>query len=200
MLNGRCHVSPVSGSYRRRAARIRDVGANTIAYSRIVDSSHLISPNLPLWPGGSQIEMETVASFDTDGNYLRRFSIGEHSANHMNAPNSFHEVGFGINGYPPGSLVVSAVVIDAREQSAAYVDYQLNVDGILEWESLHGSIADGTVVIMFTGRLDRWSDQEAFLNEDAHGGLQYPWFQPIDYGVSDRRVRRCRCGNRYAWG
>lgn len=151
---------------------------HTITYSRIVDLSHVISPDIPLWPGDPPVEMETVASFDSDGYHLRRFSIGEHSATHMNAPNSFHEGGVGIDAYMPESLVLPAVVIDVREQSAADADYQLSIDDILEWESLHGRIADGTLVIMFTGWQDKWSDPLAFFNEDADGGMHFPGFSP----------------------
>ena len=91
---------------------------HTISYSRIVDLSHVITPDIPLWPGDPPVEMETVASFDTDGYHLRRFSIGEHSATHMNAPNSFHEGGVGIDAYPPESLVVPAKPITGRPELA----------------------------------------------------------------------------------
>ena len=61
----------------------------TIAYSRVVDLSHIVSPKIPLWPGDPHVVFTVVATMAKDGYYLRKFSIGEHSATHMNAPNSF---------------------------------------------------------------------------------------------------------------
>src|SRR5690625_3510115 len=151
---------------------------NTITFSRVIDLSHVITEDIPLWPGDPPVEFETVAAFDPDGYHLRRFSIGEHSATHMNAPNSFHEGGVGIDAYPPESLVLPAVVIDVREQSAADADYQLSVDDVLEWEELHGRIAEGALVIMFTGWQDKWDDPAAFFNEDEDGGMHFPGFSP----------------------
>lgn len=60
-----------------------------IHYSRIVDLSHVITPSIPLWPGDPAVTFEVWASQEQDGYYLRRFSLGEHSATHMNAPIRF---------------------------------------------------------------------------------------------------------------
>lgn len=68
-------------------------GKKTITCSRVMDLSHVIDMNIPLWPGDPPVEFEPVAEFATHGYYLRRFSIGEHSATHMNASNSFVEGG-----------------------------------------------------------------------------------------------------------
>ncbi len=163
---------------------------HTITYSKIVDLTHVISPDIPLWPGDPPVEMESVATFDTDGYHLRRFSIGEHSATHMNAPNSFHEDGVGIDAYTPESLVVKAVVIDVREQAAADADYQLAVADVLAWEELHGPVDRGSLVIMFTGWQDKWSDPVAFFGEDADGGMHFPGFSPAvtAFLLNDRAV------------
>ena len=64
-------------------------GAKTITYSRVIDLQHVVSPDIPLWPGDPKVVFKTVATMKKDGYYLRSFTIGEHSATHMNAPNSF---------------------------------------------------------------------------------------------------------------
>src|SRR5690606_13973649 len=80
-------------------------GMQHIKFRKVIDLSHVITPNIPLWPGDPAVEFTPVANFDTDGYYLRSFRIGEHSATHMNAPNSFHADGIGIDQYEPESLV-----------------------------------------------------------------------------------------------
>jgi kynurenine formamidase len=151
--------------------------AKTIGYSRVVDLSHVISPRIPLWPGDPKVVFKVVATMKKDGYYLRSFTIGEHSATHMNAPNSFVSGNTeAITSYPPEQRVVPAVVIDARAQSAANADYQLTKQDVLNWEAKHGTIAPGSFVIMFTGWQDKWSDPKAFINQDAKGNLHFPGF------------------------
>ena len=48
---------------------------------------------MPIWPGDPAVVFTNVATFPNDGYFLRNFSMGEHSATHMNAPNSFHADG-----------------------------------------------------------------------------------------------------------
>lgn len=162
----------------------------TITYSRVIDLSHVIDTTIPLWPGDPPVELEPVAEFDPDGYYLRRFSMGEHSATHMNAPNSFHEGGAGIDAYAPESLVVPVVVVDVRRQSGADADYEVSVDDIISWEAEHGAVPEGSVVIAFTGWQAKWNDPKAFFNEDADGGLHFPGFagDATAFLLSERHV------------
>ncbi|MBD2387302.1 cyclase family protein [Cylindrospermum sp. FACHB-282] len=94
----------------------------TIYYSRVIHLSHIIDTGIPQWPGDSPVEFSSVAEIPKDGYYLRRFSLGEHSATHINAPNSFDNSGIGIDQYPAQSLVVPAVVIDIRPAAAVNFD------------------------------------------------------------------------------
>lgn len=149
---------------------------HSITYSRVVDLSHVISPEIPLWPGDPAVEFKTVAEIDKDGYYLRSFTIGEHSATHMNAPGSFHAGGAGIDGYPAESLVVPAVVVDIADKAAANADYAATVADIAAWEAKNGRIPAGSVVLLSTGWAKKWGDPKAFLNVDADGKLHFPGF------------------------
>ena len=148
-----------------------------LAYSRVVDLTHVISPSIPLWPGDPHVVLEVVATMKKDGYYLRSFTIGEHSATHMNAPNSFISGNTEpITSYPAEQRVVPAVVIDIRHKASNDADYQLTKDDVLAWEKEHGKIAPGAFVILLTGWEDRWSDPKAFINQDAKGRLHFPGF------------------------
>ena len=166
-------------------------GARTIAYSRVLDLSHVISPKIPLWPGDPKVVFKTVATMKKDGYYLRSFTIGEHSATHMNAPNSFVSGNTRANtSYTPEQRVVPAAVIDVRGKAAADADYQLTKQDVLDWEAQHGTLAPDTFVIMLTGWEDKWGDPKAFINQDAKGNLHFPGFAPATskWLVSDRRI------------
>jgi len=162
----------------------------TITIRRVVYLSQVINPEIPLWPGDPPVEFETIAELEKDGYYLRRFSLGEHSATHMNAPNSFYSQGISIDQYPAESLIAKAVVIDIRQQVAANPDYALTLSDVLAWEQLYGQIPQGSMVLLFTGWQSKWSDKTAFLNPDATGVLHFPGFgsEATHFLLSERQI------------
>jgi len=147
-----------------------------ITYSRVIHLSHVINRHIPLWPGDPPVEFTTVAEIPDDGYYLRRFSMGEHSATHINAPNSFYTDGAGIDEYPAESLIVPAVVIDICTAAADNSDYALTIADILAWEEEYGEITSGSVVLLYTGWQGKWGDKRAFFNQDVQGVMHFPGF------------------------
>ncbi|MCU0545458.1 MAG: cyclase family protein [Oscillatoriaceae cyanobacterium Prado104] len=148
----------------------------TIAYTKIVDLTQTIHPNIPIWPDDPPVEFETVSQIETSGYYLRKFSMGEHSGTHINAPNSFDTAGTGIDTYAPQSLVSGAIVIDIRDRAFANPDYTLTIDDVLNWEQQHERIASGNLVLLYTGWQEKWSDAKAFFNRDDRGICHFPGF------------------------
>jgi kynurenine formamidase len=163
---------------------------NTINYSRIIHLSHVIDTDIPQWSGDPPVEFTTVAELPQDGYYLRRFSLGEHSATHMNAPKSFHHFGVGIDQYPAHSLVALAVVIDIREATAVNPDYALTIANILAWEEQYGEIPAGNIVLLNTGWQEKWFDKNAFLNEDVQGIMHFPGFgsDATQFLINERQI------------
>ncbi|PID56696.1 cyclase [candidate division KSB3 bacterium] len=149
---------------------------NTIRFSRVIDLSHVIDVNIPVWPGDPPVAFETVADLQNDGYYLRSFSLGEHAATHLNAPNCFHEEGVGIDDYSAESLVVPAIVIDIRRQAAANPDYALTQNDVLTWEEQHGPIPAGSLVLLYTGWQEKWNTPADFFHQDETGGMHFPGF------------------------
>ncbi|WGV26149.1 cyclase family protein [Halotia branconii] len=163
---------------------------HTITYSRVIHLSHIIDQSVPQWPGDPSIEFDTVAELSQDGYYLRRFSLGEHSATHINAPNSFHSYGVGIDQYSPQSLVVPAIVIDICETTTIYPDYALTIADILAWEEEYGTISSGSVVLLNTGWQNKWWDEDAFFNRDTQGIMHFPGFNSdaTQFLVDERQI------------
>jgi kynurenine formamidase len=148
----------------------------TISYKKIVDLTHSIHPNIPIWSGDPATEFATVSQIEKDGYFLRKFSMGEHSGTHMNAPNSFYSGGASIDGYPPQSLVVPAIAIDIRDKSLVNADYTLTIDDVLNWEQQHRFIEPGNIIILYTGWQEKWDDEGAFFNRDDRGICHFPGF------------------------
>ena len=148
----------------------------TIAYRDIIDLSHTIHPNIPIWPGDPPTEFETVSEIDKNGYFLRKFSIGEHSGTHINAPNSFYAAGASVDSYAPQSLVSPGIAIDICEQCLANPDYTLTIDDILHWERQHRVIEPENLVLLYTGWQAKWNDEQAFFNRDDGGICHFPGF------------------------
>jgi len=165
--------------------------ASTISYSRVIELSQTISPDMPLWPGDPEVVFDVVATMDKDGYYLRGFTIGEHSATHMNAPNSFvADSTEAITSYTAEERVVPAVVIDASAECATNADYELTRQDVLDWEAENGEIEPGSVVLMLTGWEDKWDDPKAFMNLDASGNPHFPGFAgaTTEWLLSERQI------------
>ena len=144
-----------------------------IQFERIVDLSHLITPHIPVWPNDPPIAFAPQASLQEDGYYLRSFSMGEHSATHMNAPNSFFARAMGIDGYQPESLVRPAVVIDVQGRAHDNPDHVISIQDIERWEAAYGAIETGSIVLFHTGWQSRWGQPGRFFNGDDQG-LHFP--------------------------
>jgi kynurenine formamidase/alkylation response protein AidB-like acyl-CoA dehydrogenase len=149
---------------------------NLISYSTAIHLSHVIDPNIPQWEKDPSVEFETVADWKKDGYYLRRFSMGEHSATHINAPISFYCNGAGIDEYPANSMVLPAVVIDICSSVAVNPDYMLSIADIEAWEDQYGKIPDKCLVLLRTGWQEKWNDKKAFFNKDVRGAMHFPGF------------------------
>ena len=152
----------------------------TLRYSRIISLSQPLHPAMPQWPGDPPLEWQPAAARETDGYFLRRFAMGEHSGTHANAPAAFHPGGIGIDAYPPESLIAPAVVIEVRAAAAANPDYALTVADLLAWERRQGTIPAGSVVLLSTGWADKWDNPAAYLGIAEtgmeSGGLHFPGF------------------------
>lgn len=149
---------------------------HTITFSRVIHLSHIIDTDIPQWPGDPPVEFTSFAQLQDDGYYLRRFSLGEHSATHMNAPNSFYPTGMSIDQYSASSLIVPAVVIDICAAAAKNHDYHLTITDVLNWEAQHGKIPVRNMVLLYTGWQAKWADTTAFFNQDEQGIMHFPGF------------------------
>ena len=145
-------------------------------HSTIVDLTHPLSAQMPLWPGDPPPEFTNWANIDHDGYYLRRFSLSEHAGTHLTAPASFYPGGKTVDEYPAEELVKPAVVIDVRQHCRANPDYALTVADLTAWESRHHPVPADSVVLLFTGWADHWGSPQDYLGADQNGRLHFPGF------------------------
>ena len=78
------------------------------------------------------------------------------------------------------------MVIDVAGSAASNPDYRLTADDVRAWESRHGTIAPGTIVLLRTGWGARWPDRKTYFGDDTPGATDNLHFP--SYGADAARL------------
>jgi kynurenine formamidase len=71
------------------------------------------------------------------------------------------------------------VVIDVASQAAGNADYRLTPEDVRAWEAAHGTIPNGSIVLLHTGWGKRYGNRKAYFGDDTPGAtnnLHFPSF------------------------
>jgi kynurenine formamidase len=170
-----------------------DVGAFDI-----VDLTHTLGAETVFWPANppERFELTRLAFGETeDGGFYaaNRFCSAEHGGTHLDAPLHFAREGDSTDRVALERLVAPAAVIDASARAAGDRDYRLSAADVLAFESRHGRIAPGTIVLLRTGWSRYWPNVKDYLGDDTPGDasrLSFPSFgeEAVRLLVEERRV------------
>ena len=69
-------------------------------------------------------------------------------------------------------------------------DYRLRVDDLVAWESAHGRIPDGAIVLVRTGWGRFWPDKAHYLGSDKPGDTAHLHFPGISRGAAEWLARQ----------
>jgi len=153
--------------------------------TRILDLTYPLNDKLVPWPGDTRwFEASDNATFAKDGFFTRSFWTLEHCGTHLDAPIHFAPGQASVDQIPAQHFFGPAVVLDVQAQGAADPDYQAPVALLDQWESRHGTIARGAIVLLRTGWASRWPDAQRYRNQDPSGKMHFP-------GFSLSAVHRC---------
>ena len=147
---------------------------------RLISLSHVNDPGrTSVYPGDPPPRLETVASLDRDGFYLRSVYMGEHTGTHWGVPGHFTEGGLLADEMVPEDLFRPVVRVDVRAACAADPGYAVSVGDLEGWEERHGRIPDESVVVIHTGWEERFGT-ESFLPHPGFSPEAVAWL--IDSG------------------
>jgi kynurenine formamidase len=144
----------------------------------VLDLTHTMTPDTPVWPGNEPFQVETVKDYATDGFYAQGLTFWEHTGTHLDAPAHFVEGADTAEFVPVANFVAPLVVIDISDRVGSDEDTSLTVDDIAAWEEVNGPIPEGAFVAMHSGWAARIGEPESFVNMDAEGIMHYPGFHP----------------------
>jgi kynurenine formamidase len=142
---------------------------------RVVDLTHPMREDMPFWPGGVPFKMTRLVDYD-QGYRLHRFEMGENTGTHVDAPSHFARGKRSAADIPVGELVAPAAVLDVRDKVERDADYLVSVNDVVDYESAHGPLPPGAIVIANTGWHARWRDPASYVNQDAAGTMHFPGF------------------------
>mgnify|MGYP001099692372 CR=1 FL=1 len=157
----------------------------TLAFSHIVDLSHVIAPDMPQQPGESRTQI--LLPHIQDGPQALYLSLP--SATYLNIPRA-KSSDITLDHMSPRNLILPAVVLDMRDPAGNDPAYLLTISEIRAWERRHGRIPADSMVILNTGWDNRWDRPDEYLNLDANEVPQVPGFSSaaIEFLTQKRRV------------
>lgn len=127
---------------------------------RVIDLGHPLREADPSWSG--------KPAFDRDGTPANgRFESEEHFGTHLDAPSHFGGQ-WTTEAIPVERLVRPGVCINVTGRPE---DYQVTVADVKAFESRHGAIPEGAIVLVATGWDARWPDRKTYMNE--RGGTKH---------------------------
>jgi kynurenine formamidase len=145
--------------------------------TRVVDLSYAINDKLVPWPGDEKYFEATVnATVEKNGYFTRSFWMLEHYGTHLDAPVHFPPGKATVDQIPAKNFFGPAVVLDVQDDAAKDADFRLPTARITQWESKHGTVPRGAIVLLRTGWASRWPDVKKYRNQDAQGKMHFPGF------------------------
>ena len=158
--------------------------------AKLVDLSHSFDGRTLYWPTApSGFQLTNIHRGKTPAGFFysaNSFCAPEHGGTHLDAPVHFAEGRQAVDEVPLERLIAPAVVIDVTRQAAADADYRLAVNDVMGWETRHGRIRKGSIVLLRTGWAARWPDAKAYLGDDTPGDASRLHFP--SYGAEAARV------------
>lgn len=143
---------------------------------KIVDLTHTIDEDTPIFPKDPHIKIERVKSIERDGFNLNYIHIGEHTGTHIGTPLHFIKDGFDASMIPLDLLIVESIVIDISKKASLNRNYLLNICDIEMWEKIYGEIREKCVLVR-TGWDKYWKTKD-YLGIDKDGVMHFPGVKP----------------------
>jgi kynurenine formamidase len=167
------------------ATNLWDFYESALKNCKYVDLTHAFNPTIAVWPGFGNAKFKAaVAGADIEG-YIKKgqeYTYAQHGfiataydlptnqyGTQLDPPGHWDEYGATISDLPATFAVRPLVVIDIHEKAAKDPGYHCTVADIKEWETRHGRIPEGSVVMIRSDWYKKWNDPERFANAPFPG-------------------------------
>ncbi|MCI9120353.1 MAG: cyclase family protein [Oscillibacter sp.] len=118
----------------------------------IIDLTHTITADIPVYPGDPVPVLEKTASLTNSGCRLTRLSLGSHAGTHMDAPAHLLLGGATLDKLPLSSFCGRATALDVTQAGPV-----ITADFLREQ---NGAIRSADFVLFYTGWEKKWGTPE----------------------------------------
>ena len=129
---------------------------DTEEYMKLIDLSHVIDNNMPVYPGDSPAYLKQNKFLHSDGFNHHRLAIGMHTGTHIDAPMHQTEGGKHINEYGLDIFCGTAKVLDVTGEPV--ITYRDSFD---DW------IQKNDIVFFYTGHDEKYGTGGYFTDHPA---------------------------------
>ncbi len=152
------------------------------AEKRYIDLTHPFDQSTIYWPTSRPFQLDEVHKGKTDSGFwyeANNFSGAEHGGTHIDAPSHFAKGRWRVDEIPLNRLIAPGILLDVSHKAEGHPDYLITENDFLEWEKIHGTIPEGSIVLVRTGWENFWPDKRKYLGSDKPGDtahLHFPGF------------------------
>jgi kynurenine formamidase len=146
--------------------------AQDLSSGRWLDLTHPFNEQSVYWPTAETFKKTEVFHGHTDGGFFYsayNFSAAEHGGTHMDSPIHFAEGANTTDQVSLDQLIGPGFVIDVSAQVAENVDYLVSAADVEAFESEHGQIPKGAIVLLNTGRAGLYPNRKPYMGTEERG-------------------------------
>jgi kynurenine formamidase len=143
--------------------------------NRLQDLTHTFTEGFPVFTFDPPAR-ETLVTIPTGGFYSQKWTFGEHTGTHMDAPGHFVTGGRFSPEITMEELLVPIAVVDISRRAESEPDAMVTVDDLRRYERRHGRIPKGALVCMDSGWAAKVDDPLAFKGGAAFPNYHFPGF------------------------
>jgi kynurenine formamidase len=158
-----------------------------LASATLIDATHTFSSQTPIWPGSNKVLVCPTHSGDYQ---TEAYVLAGGTGTHTDSPKHFIQDGRSISDLTAAELVSPLALIDVESKVEFDPDYALSKADIIDWESKHGILPKGSMVVMKTGWSHRWNEETKFLNTGSDGKMHFPGFsaEAASFLITERDI------------
>lgn len=142
---------------------------------RILDLTHTISENMPVYPGTEGPKLRTANTYDRDGFKETLLTMYSHTGTHMDAPAHLFPQRTTLDAFPAGQFVGKALVIDCSDLQEGQRITMEHVDRVREK-------ADQADFLLFHTGWDRYWGTDSYF-----GNYPYITDEVADYLIKSEK-------------
>jgi len=126
----------------------------------VIDLTHFISPEMPVFPGTEGPILKEANTMEKDGFRETKITMYSHTGTHIDAPFHMMEKGLSLDDFPAEKFVGKGVLLDFSNFNCNYIELDM-------LKTHEDKIRDSEFIILKTGWEKLWGTEEYYGNFPA---------------------------------